>query len=102
MRPVSVQKIRAILKAAGATFSESSPTAVKGWRIHSPGYVVRKDLDGAVRIAYETGDHQPTGDRERRRLNATLKVLDAYSVVYEWAEGMPALVCKGIAESERS
>ncbi len=62
------QGISRLLAAAGFRRSESSGTAIRGWRNHSSGYVVRKGQEpGQVRVHHETGLFRTEGtDRERR------------------------------------
>jgi hypothetical protein len=60
--------ISRLLTTAGFEKSESSATRVRGWRNHSPGYVIRRgDAPGEVKVYYETGTFRTEAkDRQHR------------------------------------
>ncbi len=76
------QGISRLLAAAGFRRSESSATAIRGWRNHSSGYVVRAGREsGQVRVHHETGLLRTEGtDRDRRA-----KTEEAYAKAIEAA-----------------
>ena len=52
----SASGISRLLASAGFEKSESSATRVRGWRSHSPGFVVRRgESPGEVRVHHELG-----------------------------------------------
>lgn len=68
--PPTPQGVSAALRKAGFTRSVSSSTAVKGWKNHSPGYVVRQGIkNGTVEVYHETGAFQ-RDDRDREKRDA--------------------------------
>lgn len=59
--------ISALLRKAGFTRSQSSATAIKGWRDHSFGYVVHHHHEGGVSVYHETGHFRVTDETHRRQ-----------------------------------
>lgn len=105
LKPVTVQKVSAILRKAGFTASTSEPTRVKGWRNYTSGYEVCVKWDpvdytkrvGAV-VTYRGGDHfgRQTGSTADDMLSAYAKALEAAGVTVERQDNK--LICTGIKE----
>jgi hypothetical protein len=78
-KPPTPQGISALLRKEGFTKSESSATAVKGWRNRSRGYRVSRAYgeDGAVHVEHETGLFR-IGDADRER---AMRELERYAEV---------------------
>lgn len=54
--------ISLLLNRAGFERSVSSATRIRGWRSHSPGYVVTGHDDGSVSVRHEVMSFRPLPD----------------------------------------
>lgn len=69
VKPITIQKVRSVLKKAGFPASKSYPTRIPGWHRNAPGSYVRKRLGEGFVIEWTGMDHwmkEETSKKERR------------------------------------
>lgn len=74
------QGISSLLRKAGFSRSESSSTAVKGWRNYSRGYVVRGSGPGTVTVRHEDGKFRPDDEDHKRSADMETQYAEAIRV----------------------
>lgn len=86
-KPPTPQGISALLRKAGFEKSVSSASRIKGWRNHSPGYIVRADSPGRVFVHHTTSDFRPSRERCAEEQERYAQAIEAAGYAVERGEG---------------
>jgi hypothetical protein len=104
LKPVTTQKVRAVLRKAGVRLSTSSTTAVKGWHDHTEGYEVHKYYPDRIAVDYTFGTWGNRYDHTTKRiqlLDEVCAILETANIVCEWSEGShPSIICLGLKDQQ--
>jgi hypothetical protein len=80
-KPLTPQKVTAVLKKAGFEKAESWPSRIRGLKNWSSGYRVQKSWSGAITVVHKSDDYVITEGRRARQAEQCEK----YAVALEAA-----------------